>query len=136
MAKIATPTKKTRMTSPTIPIRSRRKACQKRWSALRRLAQRIRRGLPGGTGCGISSSWRGGVCIDSGLSNPWIQVGVGEVGNQVEDDHREREEQEQPLQNPVVLRQDRGVREQPEPLVREDDLDGDRTTDDVAERQG
>ena len=60
------------------------------------------------------------------FGHPRVELEVEEVGEQVEEDHRQREEQERRLQHRVVALVDRLDDQEPDARVREDVLDGDR----------
>ena len=71
---------------------------------------------------------RRGACSDRAhsLRHPRVELEVQEVGEQVEDDHRQREEEERRLQHRVVALVDRLDDEEADARIREDVLDGDR----------
>ena len=69
------------------------------------------------------------------LNHPRVELHVQEVGDEVEEDHREREEEEDRLQHGPVALVDRLDRLEADARVREDVLDRDRAADDEAERE-
>src|SRR5215210_5851675 len=67
--------------------------------------------------------------------HPRVELEVKEVGDEVEEDHGEGEEQERSLQNRVVALVDGLDDGEPDTRVGEDVFDGDRPADDEAQRE-
>ena len=65
----------------------------------------------------------------AGQGHAWVERHVGEVGEQVDHDHDEREHEGDELDDRVVARRDRSDEERPDPRQPEDLLDDDRAAD-------
>src|SRR4051812_37092974 len=86
---------------------------------------------------GITCSMLEGVTvISTTLSGARVEEQVGHVGEQVGDQHRDRDDQEDALHQRVVVGP-HGLEElEPDARIREDDLDQQGAADDEAQRQG
>src|SRR3984893_11097612 len=70
------------------------------------------------------------------LPGPRVEERVDEVGGQIGQQHRQRDDQEDPLQQRVVVAADRGEQQVPHARVGEDDLGQQRAGDDEPDGQG
>src|SRR5262245_26256048 len=73
--------------------------------------------------------------LTSRLHDPRVEFHVEQIGDQVEEDHRERQEKEDRLEQWPVALVDRLDGLEPQARIGEDVLDGDRAADDEAERE-
>src|SRR4029077_3540774 len=64
------------------------------------------------------------------LPGPRVEERVDEVGGQIGQQHRQRNNKEDPLQRRVVVAADRGEQQVPHPRIGEDDLGEQRARDD------
>src|SRR6187200_1169728 len=123
--KIARKTKTARMPTATIADLFRRTGA----AIARHLSERVGDGASSACGAPV---WTG---LTRSLLHPRVESEVEEVGEQVEEDHRQREQEECRLQHRIVALVDRLDDEESDARVREDVLDGDRAADDEPERQ-
>src|SRR5262245_30677217 len=83
----------------------------------------------------MTGSLPSSVMASSGVPDPGIQEGVGEIDDQVDDDERERRHEGEALYLLVVARDDGIDAEGAEPGHREEGLDDDGAADEEADPQ-
>src|SRR6516162_7444313 len=100
--------------SAVVLRRSRRTPCANGDSACSRLARQATSGVaPSSASRRLPplmlgtprASWSS-VIVPSGVADPWIQKGVGEIDDQVDDDERQRRDEGEALHLLVVARDD------------------------------
>src|SRR6188508_350708 len=123
--KIARKTKTARMPTATSADLFRRTGAV----MARHLRERVGDGASSACGAPV---WTG---LIRSLLHPRVEPEVEEVGEEVENDHRQGEQEERRLQHRIVALVDRLDDQEPDARVREDVLNGDRAADDEPERQ-